>query len=99
MTISRGALPLALFGAVGYGVRQGWLMAPTRVAQAVAPYAFGLMLERWGAGALWGTTVLSVLAWGALRAVPSPSARQPSSSASSMSTEASEVSEASMTRR
>jgi MFS family permease len=73
MTISRGALPLALFGAVGYGARQGGLMAPTRIAQAVAPYAFGLMLERWGAGALWGTTALSVLAWLALRAVPSPS--------------------------
>jgi MFS family permease len=70
MTISRGALPLALFGAAGYGERQGWLMAPTRVAQAVAPYLFGLMLERWGAAALWGTTALSVAAWLALRAVP-----------------------------
>jgi predicted MFS family arabinose efflux permease len=83
MTISRGALPLALFGAVGYGARQGWLMAPTRIAQAVAPYVFGLMLERWGAGALWGTTALSVLAWLALRAVPSASARTSTSSTSS----------------
>lgn len=81
MTISRGALPLALFGALGYGARQGWLMAPTRIAQAIAPYAFGLMLERWGAGALWGTSALSLLAWLALRAVPSPSARASASSA------------------
>ena len=70
MTISRGALPLALFGAAGYGERQGWLMAPTRVAQAVAPYLFGLMLERWGAGALWGTAALGLAGWIALRAVP-----------------------------
>ena len=75
MTISRGALPLALFGAAGYGARQGWLMAPTRVAQAIAPYVFGLMLERWGAGALWGTVALSVLAWLALRAVESGTRR------------------------
>jgi MFS family permease len=71
MTISRGALPLALFGAAGYGARQGWLMAPTRIAQAIAPYAFGLMLERWGAGALWGTAALGLVGWLALRAVPS----------------------------
>lgn len=70
MTISRGALPLALFGAVGYGARQGWLMAPTRIAQAIAPYAFGLMLERWGAAALWGTAALGLAGWLALRAVP-----------------------------
>ncbi len=75
MTISRGALPLALFGAAGYGARQGWLMAPTRVAQAIAPYVFGLMLERWGAGALWGTVALSVLTWLALRAVESGTRR------------------------
>ena len=70
MTISRGALPLALFGAAGYGARQGWLMAPTRLAQALAPYLFGLMLERWGAGALWGSAALGAAAWLALRAVP-----------------------------
>jgi predicted MFS family arabinose efflux permease len=69
MTISRGALPLALFGAAGYGARQGWLMAPTRLAQALAPYLFGLMLERWGAGALWWSAGLGVAAWLALGAV------------------------------
>jgi hypothetical protein len=69
MTISRGALPLALFGAAGYGERQGWLMAPTRVAQAVAPYLFGLSMERWGVGALWLTAALSVAGWVALRFV------------------------------
>lgn len=79
MTISRGALPLALFGAAGYGARQGWLMAPTRLAQALAPYLFGLMLERWGAGALWWSAGLGVAAWLALRAVPTsrPGRRDP----------------------
>ncbi|MFM1989599.1 MAG: hypothetical protein RJA99_2556 [Pseudomonadota bacterium] len=72
MTIARGALPLALFGPVGYGERQGVLMAPTRVAQAVAPYLFGLALERWGAQALWGSAALCVAGWLALRALPRP---------------------------
>jgi hypothetical protein len=42
LTIAKGTLPLALFGPQGYGARQGWLMLPARVAQAVAPFAFGL---------------------------------------------------------
>lgn len=70
MTIARGALPLALFGPLGYGERQGVLMAPTRVAQAVAPYLFGLALEHWGAQALWGSAALCVAGWLALRALP-----------------------------
>jgi MFS family permease len=53
MTIAKGTLPLALFGAVGYGARQGWITLPARVLQAAAPPLFGLALDRWGAGALW----------------------------------------------
>ncbi|MEW6706177.1 MAG: MFS transporter [Pseudomonadota bacterium] len=53
LTIAKGTLPLVLFGASGYGARQGWLMFPARVAQAAAPFAFGLAIDRWGAGALW----------------------------------------------
>lgn len=67
MTIARGALPLALFGPVGYGERQGVLMAPTRIAQALSPYLFGLALERWGAQALWLSAALCVAGWIALR--------------------------------
>ena len=37
LTIAKGTLPLVLFGAQGYGARQGWLMMPARVAQASAP--------------------------------------------------------------
>lgn len=53
MTIVKGTLPLALFGSAGFGRRAGMLEAPSRVAQAIAPVAFGLMLDSWGAQALW----------------------------------------------
>jgi hypothetical protein len=43
---------------------------PARFAQAIAPLAFGLALERWGLGALWLSGVLGVLAFGALMAMP-----------------------------
>jgi predicted MFS family arabinose efflux permease len=62
LTIAKGTLPLAIFGAGGYGSRQGWLAFPSRFAQASAPFAFGLAIDRWGAGALWVTAALGVLA-------------------------------------
>lgn len=37
LTIANGTLPLALFGAAGYGRRIGWLNAPARILQAAAP--------------------------------------------------------------
>ena len=52
LTIAKGTLPLVLFGPVGYGARQGWLMVPSRLAQASAPLLFGLAIDRWGAGAV-----------------------------------------------
>ena len=52
MTIVMGALPLAVFGSQGYGERQGWLMAPARLAQAVAPWAFASLMAPWGLNAL-----------------------------------------------
>lgn len=48
MTIVKGTLPLAVFGSAGYGARQGLLTAPSRFLQALAPFAFGLLLERAG---------------------------------------------------
>ena len=51
--MQQGTLPLALFGPRGYGARQGWLMMPARVAQALAPLLFGLALDAWGSKALW----------------------------------------------
>jgi len=48
LTIARGALPLALFGATGYGLRTGILAAPARILQGGAPLLFGLVLDRSG---------------------------------------------------
>jgi len=67
MTIARGAVPLAVFGPVGYGARQGWIGAPARLLQALAPFAFGWLLERAGAGAALAVT--SGLSFAALTAL------------------------------
>jgi hypothetical protein len=63
LTIVRGTLPLALFGAGGYGRRQGWIALPGRVLGALAPWLFGLALERWGLGALWWTAAAGAAAF------------------------------------
>ncbi|WP_368414782.1 MFS transporter [Falsiroseomonas sp.] len=56
MTIVKGTLPLAVFGPAGYGARQGLLTAPSRFLQALAPFAFGLLLERAGVEAALAVT-------------------------------------------
>jgi predicted MFS family arabinose efflux permease len=65
VTIVRGAVPLALFGAKGYGEILGILAAPYLVLAAVSPAAFALVVERWGYGAgeaiLLGAGLASVL--------------------------------------
>jgi MFS family permease len=48
LTIARGALPLALFGPAGYGLRTGILSAPARILQGGAPLLFGLVLDSGG---------------------------------------------------
>ena len=72
LTIAKGTLPLVLFGALGYGERQGWLMVPARIAQALAPWLFGLALDRWGAGALWLSAAIASIALGALLLMRAP---------------------------
>lgn len=72
LTIAKGTLPLALFGPQGYGARQGWLMMPARIAQALAPFAFGLALDAWGVRALWLSGAIGVAAWAALLALRAP---------------------------
>jgi predicted MFS family arabinose efflux permease len=69
LTIAKGTLPLALYGSAGYGARQGWLMVPARVAQATAPFVFGVVLERLQAGALWVTAGIGLTAFAALLAL------------------------------
>ena len=61
LTIAMGKLPLVYFGPNGYGRRQGLLMIPARIAQAVSPWLFGLALDRWGAGALGVSTTVASL--------------------------------------
>ncbi len=70
LTIAKGTLPLVLFGPSGYGHRQGLLMVPARLAQALAPWLFGLLLDRWGSGAMWFTAALGMAAFAALWLVP-----------------------------
>ena len=66
LTIAKGTLPLALFGAAGYGARLGWLNAPARLLQAAAPLIFGAALAAWGLQAIWLTAGVGVLATAAL---------------------------------
>lgn len=66
LTIARGTLPLAIFGPQNYAYRLGILGAPSRVAQAIAPFAFSILLEKAGSGVLIVSSVLSLLAFGGL---------------------------------
>lgn len=61
LTVVRGTLPLALFGAAGYGLRTGLLAAPARLLQATSPLLFGLALDAFGQGALVITGVAGLL--------------------------------------
>jgi MFS family permease len=66
LTISRGTLPLALFGPAGYGLRTGIIAAPARVTTAVAPLLFGLLLNSMGIAALVVSAGLSLAALASL---------------------------------
>jgi hypothetical protein len=67
ITIAKGTLPLALFGATGYGQLQGRLAVAQRFVQALAPDLFSLLLGWGGVVAGLGLTVtLSLLALCAL---------------------------------
>ncbi len=46
MSIARGALPLALFGSVGYGRTVGRIARPAQFVQALAPFVAASALER-----------------------------------------------------
>ena len=77
LTIAKGTLPLAIFGPVGYGLRNGILAAPARAAQAASPLIFGLLIDWLGVGALAisaGMSIAALLALMALRARTSSTA-------------------------
>ncbi len=50
ITIVRGAVPLALFGAKGYGAVLGVIATPVLVVNAASPTVFAWIVDRWG----WG---------------------------------------------
>ena len=66
LTISRGTLPLAIFGPAGYGRRIGILSAPARVSGALAPLLLGLLVERYGAVGLYVAAGLNIVGFAAL---------------------------------
>jgi MFS family permease len=61
LTISRGTLPLALFGAEGFGRRVGIMSLPARGTAAVAPLVMGLLVES-GPAVLWASVIVSLSA-------------------------------------
>ena len=62
LTIAKGTLPLVLFGPKGYGERQGLLMVPARLAQALAPWLFGVFMAQYGINALWISAGIGLVA-------------------------------------
>ncbi|HEY8879923.1 MAG TPA: MFS transporter [Roseateles sp.] len=75
LTIAKGTLPLALFGPAGYGHRQGLLMLPARLGQALSPWLFGLLLAESGPRALWFSAALALSALAALLLIHIPAHR------------------------
>mgnify|MGYP001557700496 FL=1 len=70
ITIAKGTLPLAVFGNTGYGHRLGVLNILARGMQALAPFVFGLVLERFGVhDALAVSITVSLAALAALAAL------------------------------
>lgn len=61
MTIVKGTLPLALFGAQGFGRRAALLEAPSRIIQAFAPLLFGLGVDALGSHVLWISGAIALL--------------------------------------
>jgi MFS family permease len=58
ITIVRGAVPLALFGAKGYGAVLGVIATPVLVVNAASPTVFAWIVDHWG----WETARVSLLA-------------------------------------
>ena len=80
LTIARGTLPLAIFGSENYAYRLGLIGAPSRICQALAPLAFGLLIDPLGRGVVAVSSALSLSALVALlllRVVANDAARAP----------------------
>ena len=75
VTIARGTLPLWLFGPDGYGALIGRIGGFARIAQAIAPFAFGLAVDALGGAAVFitgGLMTAAVLALLLIRRTSAP---------------------------
>lgn len=70
ITISRGTLPLAIFGPDNYGYRLGIIGAGARMTQAAAPLLFGFLIDAMGSRVLIVSSALSLVAFAALFMLP-----------------------------
>jgi hypothetical protein len=70
LTIARGTLPLAIFGPENYAYRLGLIGAPSRICQALAPVAFGLLIEPMGRGIVAVSSFMTLAALVALLVLP-----------------------------
>jgi hypothetical protein len=79
LTIARGAVPLALFGAAGYGHLMGRIGGPFLVMQAIAPLVLAFVAERASdpavLGVVAGFAALSFIAFVTMRRPTAPSAK------------------------
>jgi MFS family permease len=82
ITIAKGTLPLAIFGPTGYGLRNGLLSVPTRIAEASAPLLFGLLLDRVGVNAVLVSAGLCLAAFASLLLLRVRPAAAPAAAAS-----------------
>ena len=57
ITIVRGAVPLALFGAKGYATVLGVIATPVLIVNAASPTVFAGIVDRWG----WGAARVALL--------------------------------------
>jgi hypothetical protein len=73
LTIARGTLPLALFGAAGYGRLMGRIAGPFLIIQAVAPLVLAFIAERASdAAALAATAAFAIAALACLALIRRP---------------------------
>ena len=73
ITIARGAVPLALFGAAGYGALIGRIAGPSLLMQAAAPLALAVVIERMSdPAALAATAAFAVIALACFAAIRRP---------------------------
>ena len=77
VTIARGAVPLALFGAKGYGHIMGRIGGASLTMQAIAPFALAFAVERGSDAALLAIVAgFAMLSFIGLLAIRPPSARR-----------------------